>query len=93
MGSLFWRPTQAALLKPYTDRYLDLLPALSGGGLLMAGSLIRAMFPLAVADQDFLDRALKIAETPGAHPAVRQNLLLGIDTVTRILAARALPPR
>ena len=88
MGGLFWRPTQADLLKPYTDRYLDLLPALSGGGLLMAGSLIRAMFPLAVADQDFLDRALKIAETPGAHPAVRQNLLIGIDTVTRILAAR-----
>ena len=59
----------------------------------MAGSLIRAMFPLAVADEDFIDRALKIAEAPGAHPAVRQNLLLGIDTVTRILAARALPPR
>ena len=93
MGGLFWRPTQADLLKPYTDRYLDLLPALSGGGLLMAGSLIRAIFPLAVADQDFLDRALKIAETPGAHPAVRQNLLIGIDTVTRILAARALPKR
>ena len=93
MGGLFWRSSQAALLKPYTERYLDALPALTSGGLLMAGSMIRSLFPTAVADQEFLDQALKIAHSPGAHPAVRQNLLIGVDTVTRILAARALPAR
>ena len=91
ISGLFWRPRQADVLRPFTQRYLDILPALSTGGLLMAGSLIRAVFPLAVADEEFLARALEIAEAPGAHPAVRQNLLIGVDTVHRILAARRLP--
>ena len=90
LSGLFWRPAQAELLRPYTERYLDALPALTTGGLLMAGSLIRTVFPLAVADEEFLTRALAIAEAPGAHPAVRQNLLIGVDTVQRILAARRL---
>jgi aminopeptidase N len=85
-----WRPTQADLLRPFLQRYLDVLPELTSGGLLMAGSLIRAVFPLAVADQEFLQRALDIASAPGAHPAVRQNLLTGVDTVQRIMAARRL---
>jgi aminopeptidase N len=89
LGGLFWRPTQADLLRPFTTRYLDTLPGLTSGGLLMAGSLIRALFPLSVADQPFLDRALEIAHDPDSHPAVRQNLLVGVDTVSRMLAARA----
>ncbi len=48
------------------------------------------LFPYAVADQEFHDRAVKLAETPGTHPAIRQNLLTGADTVRRMLAARAL---
>ena len=90
VGGLFWRPTQAELLKPWTDRYLDALPTLASGGLLAVGGLIRQLFPYAVADQEFHDRAVKLAEIPGTHPAIRQNLLLGADTVRRMLAARAL---
>jgi aminopeptidase N len=90
VGGLFWRPTQAELLKPWTDRYLDVLPTLASGGLLAVGGLIRLLFPYAVADQEFHDRAVKLAEVPGTHPAIRQNLLMGADTVRRMLAARAL---
>jgi aminopeptidase N len=88
LAGLFWRPTQADLLEPFTERYLDALPGLTSGGLLMAGSLIRALFPLAVADQEFLNRALKMANAPRTHPAVRQNLLVGADTVRRMLLTR-----
>ncbi|GAA2120419.1 aminopeptidase N [Nocardioides bigeumensis] len=90
VGNLFWRPTQAELLKPWTDRYLDVLPSLASGGLLAVGGLIRVLFPFAVADQEFHDRALSLAEAPGTHPAIRQNLLTGADTLRRMLAARAL---
>ena len=88
LAGLFWRPTQAGLLQPFTQRYLEALPGLTSGGLLMAGSLIRALFPLAVADQAFLDRALALAHDPETHPAVRQNLLVGADTVSRMLRTR-----
>jgi aminopeptidase N len=88
VAGLFWRPTQAALLKPFTDRYLDQVTGLTGGGMLSLGSIMRGMFPTAVADQDFLDRAQEIAAQPDVHPAVRSTLLTGADTVSRILAAR-----
>ena len=90
VGGLFWRPGQEQLLKPYTTKYLEILPELTSGGLLAVGGLIRLLFPYAVADQDFHDRAVSMAQEPGAHPAIRQNLLMGADTVRRMLAARAL---
>ena len=89
VGQLFWRPGQADLLQPFAHRYLDVLPDLATGGLLMAGAMIRLLFPYAVADQEFLARAEDVAHAPGAHPAVRQNLLTGTDTLRRMLAARA----
>ena len=89
VGQLFWRPGQADLLQPFAHRYLDVLPELATGGLLMAGAMIRLLFPYAVADQAFLARAEDVAHAPGAHPAVRQNLLTGTDTLRRMLAARA----
>ena len=92
VAGLFWRPTQAALLKPFTDRYLDQVTGLTGGGMLSLGSIMRSMFPTAVADQEFLDRAHQIAARTDIHPAVRSTLLTGADTVTRILAARQVRP-
>ena len=88
VAGLFWRPTQAALLKPFTERYLDQVTGLTGGGMLSLGSIMRSMFPTSVADQEFLDRAHQIAARTDIHPAVRSTLLTGADTVTRILAAR-----
>jgi aminopeptidase N len=88
VAGLFWRPTQAALLKPFTERYLDQVTGLTGGGMLSLGSIMRSMFPTAVADQEFLDHAHQIAARTDIHPAVRSTLLTGADTVARILAAR-----
>jgi aminopeptidase N len=88
VGGLFWRPGQDELLRPFTERYLDALPGLATGGLLMAGAMIRLLFPYAVADEAFLERAGRMAQDEQAHPAVRQNLLTGTDTLRRMLAAR-----
>jgi aminopeptidase N len=87
-GGLFWRPGQEDLLRPFAERYLDALPGLASGGLLMAGAMIRLLFPYAVADEAFLERADSLAQDRDAHPAVRQNLLTGTDTLRRMLAAR-----
>ncbi len=90
LGGLFWRPGQVELLEPYADRYLDALPDLASGGMLTGGGLIRLLFPYAVGDEAFLDRALALATATGTHPFVRQNLLTGTDTLRRMLAARRL---
>ena len=89
VASLFWRPTQAQLLRPFTHRYLERAAAFSSGGMLALGSVMRIMFPTAVADQAFLDEAAAIAARPDLHPAVRSVLLTNGDTVRRILLARA----
>jgi aminopeptidase N len=92
VAGLFWRPTQSELLKPFTDRYLEQVTGLTGGGMLSLGSIMRGMFPTAVADQEFLDRANEIAAEPGTHPAIRSTLLTGGDTVRRIIDARRVGP-
>ena len=68
VGQLFWRPGQADLLQPFAHRYLDVLPDLATGGLLMAGAMIRLLFPYAVADQEFLARAAGRGARAGGAP-------------------------
>ena len=48
----FWQPEQDDLLLPYADRFLDEVPALAGGGMLMVFGLMFGMFPQ-VADEAF----------------------------------------
>jgi hypothetical protein len=47
------------------------------------------MFPYAVADAAFVERATAAANRPGVNPTVRTTLLNGTDTATRMLRARA----
>jgi len=89
LGATFWRPTQAELLRPFTQRYLDELPRLTGG-LLQQGLVIRAMFPYGAGDQAFLDRARALAEDESLSAYARNQLRAGSFTLSRILAARAL---
>jgi len=89
LGATFWRPTQAALLQPYTHRYLEELPRLTGG-LLHQGLVIRAMFPYGTGDGEFLEGARSLAEDETLGAFARNQLRAGSFTLSRILAARAL---
>jgi aminopeptidase N len=87
LSHCFWQPVQQHLLRPWTERYLDEVQRLGGGGLLATGGLVRAMMP-ATADESFIDRARQIATTQGVDPTVRTTLLTGADTLARSLRAR-----
>ncbi len=84
----FWQPEQDALLLPYADRFLDEVPRLAGGGMLMVFGLMFGMFPQ-VADDAFLERARSMAEDPGCDPTIRAAILIGVDTLARRERARA----
>jgi aminopeptidase N len=83
----FWRPVQHELLVPWTNRYLDEVAQLPAAGLLATGSMVRHMRPT-TCDPAWLQRAQDLADTDGLAPYVRTQLLLGIDTLTRVLDAR-----
>jgi aminopeptidase N len=55
VAGLVWQPGQTDLLLPYPHRYLDEAARLSGGGMLVLMSLMRATTPT-VADDDVLAR-------------------------------------
>ena len=84
----FWQPEQDDLLLPYADRFLDEVPALAGGGMLMVFGLMFGMFPQ-VADKAFLRRANAMAEDSTCDPTVRAAILIGIDILARRERARA----
>jgi aminopeptidase N len=84
----FWRPVQHELLVPWAHRYLEEAVTLSGGGLLQVGGIIRHMRP-ATCDADWLDRAQDLAAGDDAAPVVRTELLIGVDLLNRVLAARS----
>jgi aminopeptidase N len=83
----FWRPVQHELLLPWTQRYLDEVVKLVGGGMLAAGGLVRSTFPT-TGDAAFLERARAVALEPDQNPTVRATLLAGADTLARVLRAR-----
>ena len=83
----FWRPGQDALLAPYAEQYIELLPSLDRGGMMPAMVLTEWLFPLFGADQRVIDQAVAAADT--AAPIVRKTLLERADVVARMLHARA----
>ena len=87
LARCFWRPVQHELLLPWTQRYLDEVAALAGGGMLAVGGLIRATVPT-TGDEAFLARAREVALVPDQNPTVRATLLDGTDTLERVLRAR-----
>ncbi|HEY8320085.1 MAG TPA: aminopeptidase N [Amnibacterium sp.] len=85
----FWRPLQADLLHDYANQYLDVLDSFADAGMLGQLGIIRGMFPFAVVEDAFLDRAEQAATAAGVNPTVRTTLLDGVDTGRRMLRARA----
>jgi aminopeptidase N len=87
LARCFWRPVQHDLLLPWTQRYLDEVARLAGGGMLAVGGLVRTTFPT-TGDEAFLERAREVALDPDQNPTVRATLLDGADTLERVLRAR-----
>ena len=84
--SAFWRPGQDALLAPYADRYLELLPGLERGGMIPAMVFTNRLFPLFGIDRDYPDAALAAAESTA--PVIRKTLTERADLVRRMLRSR-----
>ena len=85
----FWRPLQVDVLAAYPDRYLAALASFGSAGMLGQLGLVRGMFPYAVVDRGFLERAEAAATEPGVNPTARTALLLGTDVGGRMLRARS----
>ncbi|GAA4741802.1 aminopeptidase N [Amnibacterium soli] len=85
----FWRPLQVEVLAEYPDRYLSALASFGSAGMLGQLGLVRGMFPYAVVDRGFLERAEAAADAPGVNRTARTALLLGTDVGGRMLRARS----
>ena len=83
----FWRPVQHELMVPWAHRFLDEATALTTEGLLAVGGKVRLMMPT-TCDRAWLERAQDLADADGVLPVVRKELLLAVDTLTRVLDAR-----
>jgi aminopeptidase N len=86
----FWRRPQGAILSPYANRYLDLLPVLDRDGMIPAIALSGGLYPTAGVDSDFVQRAVAAARADGVSPVVAKRVIEFTDMLTRILKARAM---
>ncbi|MFJ6892570.1 aminopeptidase N [Streptomyces hokutonensis] len=86
VAAAFWRPGQNALLAPYAERYLEAIPKLHQGGMLLAMGYTRHLFPLHAIDPAYIERARQASQE--AVPVVRTTLLERSDEVSRMLRAR-----
>ncbi|MFC9691384.1 aminopeptidase N [Kribbella sp. NPDC056951] len=82
----FWSAGQDDLLKPYAERYLELVPTFHEGGGVAATAYTRALFPLYGVGRAYVDRAEALAAQSG--PVVRTNLLDRTDRLRRMLRSR-----
>jgi aminopeptidase N len=83
----FWQPEQVDVLRPYGDRYFDLLPRLwRDHGPQVSRTLAARLYPLA--DAETLRRSTAAIRGDGLHPAARRILLEQTDHAERVLAAR-----
>ena len=86
VAAAFWRPGQDALLAPYAERYLEALPKLHQGGMILAMSYTQRLFPPHAIDATYIERARRASQE--AVPVVRKTLLERSDEVSRMLRAR-----
>ncbi len=83
----FWRPGQEALLAPYAERYLELLPELHRGGMIAAMVFTGRLFPVLESDPAYADRAEQAAAA--AAPVVRKGVTEKADVFRRMLRSRS----
>ncbi|MFG2784180.1 aminopeptidase N [Streptomyces prunicolor] len=86
VAAAFWRPGQDELLAPYAERYLEAVPKLHQGGMILAMSYTQRLFPPHAIDATYIERARRASQE--AVPVVRKTLLERSDEVSRMLRAR-----
>lgn len=86
VAAAFWRPSQDALLLPYTQSYLDAVPRLHQGGMIPAMTFTSNLFPSRAIDPAYVEKAQQTAQE--AAPVVRMTLLERSDLVSRMLHSR-----
>jgi aminopeptidase N len=91
VATAFWRPGQDAVLRPYAERYLDLVPELHRGGMTPAMVYAARLFPPHAVDAAFLDRAS--AAVAQAAPVVGRTLIERTDVLRRMLRSRTVADR
>ncbi|MEU8608649.1 ERAP1-like C-terminal domain-containing protein, partial [Actinoplanes sp. NPDC048791] len=87
VAAAFWVPGQDELLAPYAEKYLELLPGLDRGGMILAMAYTGRLFPRFGVDETFLDRAEEAATR--VAPVVGKTLRERSDLVRRMLRSRA----
>ena len=88
VATAFWAPGHVELLRPYAERYLELLPHLHAGGMIPAMVYSGRLFPPYGIDAEFISRAKEVASTTA--PVVRRRLGERAEEVRRMLVARSL---
>jgi aminopeptidase N len=83
VASAFWAPGQVELLRPYAERYLELVPNLHAGGMIPAMVYAGRLFPLLGIDLDFVERTEQAAAS--AAPVVGKRMIERADEVRRML--------
>ncbi|HET9900628.1 MAG TPA: ERAP1-like C-terminal domain-containing protein, partial [Actinomycetes bacterium] len=73
VAAAFWQPDQAELLRPFSERYLDVLPTLGDAGMIQSLAVGSRMFPVVGADLEFVERADELA-TAIREPVVARIL-------------------
>jgi aminopeptidase N len=86
VATAFWAPGQDAVLQPYAERYLELLPTFGENGMVFAMVYAARLFPLFGVDDGFPDRVL--AAAVGTAPVVQKSVVERADRLRRMLRAR-----
>ncbi len=90
MGGAFWQRTQSDLLRPYVDRYLDVVPRLWDElSPQLAGDLTLHLFPSTLVERDVLDRVGALLARDGLAAGLRRGLLEQQDDLARALRAKS----
>ena len=90
VAAAFWRPAQDDLLSPYTQRYLEVIPHLHQGGMILAAVYTSQLFSPHAIDSGYVETAQQMADK--AAPVVRNTLLERSDMVRRMLHSRSRRP-
>lgn len=88
VGRAFWRPGQAAVLRPYARRFLNALPEIGRRGSIVALTTSGSMFPLTGIYEEFFDDLGSLLASGQVPPAIVTPAAARADEVQRMLAAR-----
>jgi aminopeptidase N len=78
------------VLRPFAERYLELLPAIGRHNLVVQLAVPNWFFPVVGVDEEYRRRLVDAAQRDDVSPPVRRSVLERADVLERMLRARAL---